>query len=223
MLLTKLLVISGLATLGAAPADDASAEPKPSLPKVLLIGDSIRLGYAPTVIDQLKGKATVFNPSANGGDSQNVIKHLDRWLADQPDIVHFNCGIHDTKRDKKTGVFQVSPGQYETNLRRIVARIRKRPQTKVLFATTTPILDDRAAQARKEAEYDLLQQSVDQYNLIARRVMRELNVPIDDLAASLDDPAHSARVIGADGIHFKPEGSAELGKQVAAFVREHLP
>lgn len=99
-----------------------------------------------TVMEQLAGKAIVVSPEANGGDSSNVLQHLDRRvIRERPAVVHFNCGIHDTKKFKATGRFQGPPEQYEANLRKIVERIRKETGAVVLFATTTPILDDRAA------------------------------------------------------------------------------
>ena len=121
--------------------------PEPALPKIVLVGDSIRLGYAPIVAKRLEGKAVVIGPKANGGDSTNVLKHLDEWvIREQPAIVHFNCGIHDTKKSKTSGRFQVPPETYEANLRAIVERIRAGTKATVVFATTTPVLDDRAAQ-----------------------------------------------------------------------------
>jgi hypothetical protein len=92
---------------------------------VVLIGDSIRLGYAPRVIERLRGRAVVVSPPANGGDSSNVLAHLDEWvLRQQPDVVHLNCGLHDLKRSRADGGHQVEVDRYAENLRRIVARIR---------------------------------------------------------------------------------------------------
>ena len=52
----------------------------PQLPRVVIVGDSIRLSYASTVMEQLAGKAIVVSPEANGGDSSNLLQHLDRWV-----------------------------------------------------------------------------------------------------------------------------------------------
>lgn len=205
----------------ALPADQP---PKPGLPKVVLVGDSIRLGYTATVEKELAGRAIVLSPKANGGDSSNVLKNLDEWvIRQQPDVVHFNCGIHDTKKSKTTGQFQIPPEQYEANLRKIVERIRKETKAKVLFATSTPIVDKRAAQTRSKADYELLDASIEQYNRIAGKVMQELRVPVNDLHALLPDAESRARLIVGDGVHFVPEGSQLLGKAVAAMVAKHLP
>jgi len=200
-----------------------AAQPPAKLPKVVLIGDSIRLGYAPTVAKLLEGKAVIVQAKANGGDSANVLAKLAEWaVAEQPDVVHFNCGIHDLKKDKKTGRFQVPPEQYEANLRKIVATLRKETKATVLFATTTPILDERAAKGRVNASYELLDASAVEYNRIALRVMKELKVPVDDLRAVCGEGADRAKVMSDDGVHFTPEGRTRLGQAVAEFVGKHL-
>ena len=166
----------------------ADQPPKSDLPKIVLVGDSIRLGYTATVEKELAGRAIIISPKANGGDSSNVLKNLDEWvIRQQPDLVHFNCGIHDTKKSKTTGQFQVSPEQYEANLRKIVERIRKETKSTVVFATSTPILDDRAAKARSKVDYELLDDSIKQYNRIAGKVMQELRVPVNDLHEVVPD------------------------------------
>ena len=98
-----------------------AAEPEDSrdLPVVVLVGDSIRMAYAPAVAERLKGKARVISPEENGGDSTNVLEHLDEWvIARKPAVVHFNAGLHDLKRDSKTGAVQVPLDRYEANLTR---------------------------------------------------------------------------------------------------------
>ncbi|MBI1314806.1 SGNH/GDSL hydrolase family protein [bacterium] len=223
-----LLALAGLIVFGPALAfaQDQTPTDGDRLPKVVLVGDSIRLSYAEAVGKHLAGKAVIVSPKANGGDSSNVLTHLDGWvIREQPDIVHFNCGIHDTKKFTETGRFQVSPQQYETNLRAIVTRIRDETGALVVFATTTPILNDRAGNARKGRDYVLLGESVAQYNTIATRVMSDLKVPINDLHATLakpESPLTTESLIGDDGVHLAPKGRELLGTQVAAFISRHL-
>jgi len=193
-------------------------------PKVVLIGDSIRLGYAPFVQKALADRAVVISPQPNAGDSRNLLKNVDRWVVrERPDVVHFNCGIHDSKRNKRTGQLQVPRVEYAANLRRIVLLIRNLTDAKVVFATTTPILDDRAAAALKDADYELSDARIAQYNGVARKVMQELDVPIDDLNGVLADPDVRSRTTVSDGVHFTREGFELLGGTVARFIAERLP
>ena len=201
-----------------ANADDPSS----ALPKVVLVGDSIRLSYAPIVAAELAGKAVVVSSKANGGDSSNILKHLDEWvIRENPEVVHFNCGIHDTKKFSATGRFQVSPSEYEVNLREIVRRIRAETRAVVLFATSTPILDQQAAASRQGRDYALLESSIEQYNEIAIRVMKELDVPVDHLHRFLSENGVS-EAIGADGVHLTLAGQKLVGATVSRFVTENL-
>src|SRR5262249_22726488 len=114
-------------------------DPKTPLPKVVLVGDSIRMGYAPLVAKRLEGKAIVVSDKANGGDSSNVLKHLDEWvITEKPDVVRLNCGLHDLKLSKTSKQHQVELAEYEKNLKRIVERIRKETGAALIFSNTTP-------------------------------------------------------------------------------------
>ncbi len=197
-----------------------------TLPKVVLIGDSIRLSYAPTVIEELKDQAVVVSPKPNGGDSSKVLKNLEAWvIREQPDLVHFNCGIHDTKKFLATGDFQISPQQYEANLREIVKRIRTKTNATVVFATSTPIIDDRALKARQGRDYELLNSSILKYNAIAKKTMKDIKVPVNDLhslVANPGPPETLETLLGSDGVHLTPRAQKLLGKQVAQVIRGHL-
>ena len=103
----------------------AAAQPAAPLPKVVLVGDSIRLGYAPIVARKLEGMAIVSSPEPNGGDSANVLGNLDAWvLREKPDVVHFNAGLHDLKVARTSRRHQVALDEYEANLHEIVGRAR---------------------------------------------------------------------------------------------------
>lgn len=200
-----------------------AAEPA-KLPRVVLHGDSIRMAYAPVVAKQLEGKAVIISFKANGTDSTSQLKTIGQWaIAEKPDVVHFNCGIHDTKKDKKTGKYQTSPEQYEKNLRQIVETLRKQTGATVIFALTTPIHDERAIKLRADKSYDLLDASTVEYNKIAERVMQELNVPVNDLRSVCGDADERAKLIQTDGVHFTPAGNAKLAKAVADLVEKNLP
>ena len=145
------VLLAGVGLLSASPQSRGQAEPPPGpgLPRIVLVGDSIRLGYAPRVAARLEGKAVIVSPPENGGDSANVLAHLDEWVIRQkPDVVHWNCGLHDLKRSRTDGHHQVELDRYSENLRRIVARIRAGTDAALVFADTTPILDERHLRGR---------------------------------------------------------------------------
>lgn len=183
-------------------------EDVPGLPRVLLIGDSISMGYTLPVRKLLEGKANVHRIPQNGGPSKTGVANLERWLATGKwDVIHFNHGIHDLKV-MPDGKLQVEPAEYEANLRTIVSKLQA-TGAKVIFALTTPIPENLRRGERRFG-------SEDSYNAIATRVMKEKRIPINDLHTEVK-PRLSELQIPKD-LHYKPEGSAFLAARVAEAI-----
>ena len=201
-------------------AASATAQPlaKPELPKVLLIGDSIRLGYAPLVAKKLAGTAEVVSFQEPIGDTTVVLKNLDAWLAGKPAVVHVNSGLHDLKVAKTTKSHQVPIEQYERNVKAIVERIRKvTPQ--IVFANTAPILDDR--HAKRKTSFDRFEKDIKEYNAVAIKTMTDLGVAVNDLHRIVEDGGPEA-MLNPDGTHYAPAGYDRLADAVADSVRRQL-
>lgn len=210
------LAVSAAVALAALPA---RAQGAAELPTVVLVGDSIRLGYAPLVTKRLEGKARIVSPEPNGGDSRNVLAHLDEWVAkEKPLLVHLNCGLHDLKLDKKTRRHQVELADYEANLRQIVRRVRATGAT-LVFANTTPIHDAR--HAKRGADFDRTEADVQRYNAVAERVMRDEGVTVHDLHW-LVQRGGPEKLLRPDGTHYTPEGNALLAEAVADCIDRQL-
>lgn len=234
-LLLSLAVIVGwqaILTGGDTPAPARRAERRanPSLapvadvaglPRVLLIGDSISMGYTLAVREQLQGRANVHRIPTNGGPTTRGVSSIDAWLGDGKwDVIHFNWGLHDLKYVDAQGNLidtitngkpQVSLEDYERNLDQLVARM-KQTGAKLIFATTTPVPEGAAGRIPSDAE---------KYNAAALRVMQKHGVAIDDLytfalpkLAEIQLPAN---------VHFSPEGSKVLAGAVAASITSALP
>ncbi len=190
------------------------------LPRVVLIGDSIRLGYAPIVAKKLEGRAQVISVEQNGGDSRRVRANLEQWaLAVRPAIVHFNAGLHDLKLLKATNQHQVPLDQYGENLRDIVSQLQGKTSARIIFAATTPIIDARHA-ARK-ADFDRLEADVRRYNGAATEVMRAAGIPINDLHWVVDRGG-AERLLLKDGTHYTAEGYELLASAVADSILRQL-
>lgn len=186
---------------------------EPGLPRVLLIGDSISMGYTLPVRELLKGKANVHRIPANGGPTVNGLKNLKTWLGTGKwDVIHFNFGIHDAKF-MEPGRQQVPPADYERNLRELVKQLQA-TNAKLIWATITPIPDGELNPVRT---FD----KVPTYNAIARKVMEETGVGINDLNAAITP--HLAKLQNPKDVHFNKDGSEFLGKQVAAKIAAQLP
>ena len=189
-----------------------------NLPLVVLIGDSIRIGYQDHVASQLAGRAEVWVPEENGGDSRNILAHLDQWVFSRhPDLVHVNCGLHDLKR-AFGAKSEVPLDEYERNVRQILQRLQRELDGGVVWATTTPVDENWHHQNKG---FDRLEADVEAYNAAARAVAEDLGVPIDDLFAVVEREG-KARLLTQDGVHFTEEGSHLLGRAVAECVWGHL-
>jgi lysophospholipase L1-like esterase len=194
------------------------------MPTIVLIGDSIRMGYQETVRQELAGAAEVWGPPENGQHTVNVLAHLHPWVfVRKPDLVHVNAGLHDLK----TVAFEerenlVPLEAYRRNVRTILRLIRDRAGARVIWALTTPVQEARHRAAHSRAR-DFVRYAADvaAYNEAARAVCADLGVPVNDLhAAALE--AGLERVQGEDGVHFRPEGCQVLGRAVAAGIRAAL-
>ncbi len=211
--------------LGAAGSTDAA----PAKKKVLLLGDSISIGYTPYVQEALRDVAVVVRPM-RGKKAENCAgttygaKEVKRWLALEGggwDVVHFNFGLHDLKRvDAKTGKAsanpedprQAEPAVYEKQLRAIVAAL-KETKAKLIFATTTPVPAGRVRPHRDPADPP-------RYNAIARKIMEEHGVAVNDLHAFALPRLKEIQI--PVNVHFTKDGSRQLAGEVVRHVREAL-
>ena len=228
---TMWLAIVSALVAADAPAKKAPAKKKtpnpvmaaitddPTLPRVLLIGDSISIGYTLAVRDQLKGVANVHRIPTNGGPTINGLANLDKWVGDGKwDVIHFNWGLHDLKHINakgelvapEEGKHQVPLDAYGKNLQTLVERLKK-TGAKLVWCSTTPV--PKGAQGRIPGDEV-------KYNEVAAGVMREAGVATDDLYA-FALPKLSTIQLPAN-VHFTPSGSAVLAEQVAKSIREAL-
>jgi hypothetical protein len=176
----------------------------PSLPRILLIGDSVSRGYTLAARKALAGKANVHRAPENCGPTANGLKKLDVWLGnDKWDVIHFNFGIHDRA---------TKPADYEQRLETIITRLQA-TGAKLIWASTTPIPPDtKDGPAAAEA--------IVEKNRLAARVMEKHAVAIDDLFTFITP--HLAQVQNPKDVHFNGEGYELLGKQVAEAIQAAL-
>lgn len=219
----NLKFLSLLATVTfAALSASQSAEPEPALapiadvpglPRVLIIGDSVSIGYTTPVRVLLQGKANIHRIPQNGSSTGNGVQNLQRWLGDGKwDVIHFNFGLHDAKQLPE-GTRHSDPPTYEKNLREIVKQLRS-TGAKLIWASTTPVPDGGLLSPTRRFD------DVAIYNTIARKVMEENGVAIDDLHAAILPNVASLQI--PHDVHFTKEGSQLLAKHVAASIEAQL-
>ncbi len=181
-------------------------------PRVLLIGDSILNGYLKMVIAELEGKAYVdawVNPY---NQSEHLNKLLVEVLAHGPyDVVHFNMGLHGWQKGR------IKEGTFEPLTRSYVQVIKKQcPHARIIWASTTPV-----TVKGKPAELCLeINDIIVEHNRLAAKVMKELEVPINDFYNLLLPRLDLAR---GDQFHWKPDAYQMLAKKATASILQALP
>ncbi|HEY0140689.1 MAG TPA: SGNH/GDSL hydrolase family protein [Thermoanaerobaculia bacterium] len=188
----------------------------PRRPTVLLLGDSIRMGYQPSVRQELGDRFDVSGPAENCATSRNLLANLDRWvLGSAASIIHLNAGLHDLRYDPGRDAPVVSMDEYESNVRTILGRLRERTEARLIWATTTPVHEKLHAEQKLSRRRE---SDVTSYNAIATRIAGGLDVEVDDLCAAV--LAHGPDALWSqDGVHFSDAGSRFLGAQVARAIR----
>jgi lysophospholipase L1-like esterase len=195
-------LLPGLLAIGLAFA----AEP------VLVIGDSISIGYTPIVTTLLAGKADVKHHVGNGAHTNNGVEKLDSWLGTEKwKVITFNFGLHDLKI-MENGQHQVSLAQYEKNLDAIAGRLEK-TGARLLYVTTTPVPEGKLNPPRKPGDEVL-------FNDAAVRVMTKHKIPVVDLYGFAEPQL--AQIQTPANVHFTKEGSAMLADVVAKAIEEQL-
>jgi hypothetical protein len=117
---------------------------------VLIIGDSVSIGYTPWIAKHLADVASVQHSpldTRDGGAEETAygIECLDYMLRSPagvpltPDVIMFNWGLHDGPLKNITAPGQYGlPSVYAAELEIIVQKlIKARPKTKLLFALTS--------------------------------------------------------------------------------------
>lgn len=211
-----ILFAIGCVSSGGKPSH---VESRRGTPRVLIVGDSISIGYFKPLQKLLEGKAVVRHNPGNAAHTANGLAKLDEWLGDTHwDVVHFNHGLHDLKYvDERGGNASVDKGrqqipidQYERNLDEIVRRLKK-TGAKLIFATTTPVPDGTGNRVKDDAK---------KYNAAAERVMRKHGIIINDLYSfalpRLDE------IQRPKNVHFTEAGSELLAQQVAKSILKAL-
>lgn len=178
---------------------------------ILLIGDSISLGYENRAQIYAGSRHNIVHTMTNALYSTYCRAHVRDWLSKTNqiwDVVHFNVGLHDICRNPDNcAPPQTAVLTYQKNLLDIVEIIRNdSPCAVIVFALSTPIL----------SQENRLPEDVAVYNSAATNILADQNVYINDLC-SLMLP-HQDEYHLEDGTHFTPEGNQFNAENVVNFI-----
>lgn len=196
---------------------------KESLLNVLIIGDSISIGYTPYVKKFLYNEVVVEHNEGNAQHTGTGLEKLDLWIGETKwDLIHFNWGLWDLcyrhpeskvygNRDKINGEITTTLDQYEKNLDQLVIRLKK-TGAKLIWAHTTVVPENEAGRFVGDDQ---------KYNDVAAKIMKRQGVPINDLYA-LTKRFSSDLFIRPGDVHYTEEGYKKIAQQVAHKIQEIL-
>jgi acyl-CoA thioesterase-1 len=236
MIRIGICIVAALVQLASAQAQDAAKKPAakkvnpvfaapkddPSLPSVLIIGDSISIGYTLDVRRELEGIANVYRPPTNCGPTTKGVELIDSWLGDrQWDVVHWNHGLHDLKYmgpkgqnladpNASTSHPQVPLEEYAANIERMAKRIKQSAKV-VIWRETTPVPDGAAGRVVGDSA---------KYNAAAAKAIAKVGgIQTDPFFAFSESIKEHQRPAN---VHYTPEGSKLLGRHVAEVIKRAL-
>lgn len=179
--------------------------------KVMLLGDSIRMGYQDEVIRLLDG-CSVWKPEENCRFAKYTLNSLRFWLNDcpKPDIIHWNNGIWDIKRLYDWDESFSSVEEYLHDMERVLKVLRS-TGARIVFAATTPVRDGAVG---------LDNGTISKYNEAIARLMTGEGIPVNDLY-SVVYPSRDQYIV-EDLVHLSEPGIAACAKAVAHAVKKAL-
>lgn len=233
---TLLLLLVSMLCLEPLSAEEKKAKPRkekvrqefvkieddPNLPRVLIIGDSISIGYTLPTRKLLEGKANVHRVLSNCGPTIRGLDNIDKWLGETEwDVIHFNWGLHDLKYMGPKGENLADPtspdnnpqvpiDEYRKNLKTLVKKL-KETDAVLVWCATTPVPD--------KAQGRIIGDEV-RYNQEAEKIMKEEGIMVNDLYSyALPELEKIQRPAN---VHFTTEGSEYLAEKVAKSIKKAL-
>lgn len=187
-------------------------------PKILLLGDSIRMSYQPIVAKTLQEVADVVGPADNCQYSLYTLASLERWLKQlrNPDIVHWNNGIHDAGHNPVRSPRQIPIEIYRLTLEFILQRLQE-TSAQIIWATTTPVHSRRLF---VDNQWSWKNEEIDQYNSVALDLMKSRGIPVNDLHSIVMSDVD--RYLSEDMLHLSEAGKEKCAEAVVAAVRGYL-
>ena len=188
--------------------------------KIILIGDSIRMGYDKYVKDALDGVAQVLYPEENCKFAVYVLRFLGDWRkkgewGNDADLVHWNAGLWDLADMNGEGPL-TDMDYYGKTVARINRHIKRLfPKAKIVFATSTSVVESGYGPGFKRTN-----RVIEEFNSTAIRALEGSGTVINDLYRASVDIPDSFR---SDMTHFNTnEGRAYMGNKVLSVICREL-
>jgi len=177
--------------------------------KIMLIGDSIRLGYQPKVIELMKDTASICGPKDNCRFSGYTLFNLAAWVPEADyDIIQWNNGQWDTCH-MPDGMIHTPLATY-LEIQKRIATILLEKTKRLIFATTTPVWTE---QFKSGSIHPRRNEDIIAYNSAAVDLLADLGVEINDLHSPIAEDLK--QYISEDMVHLTEAGKTVCASRIA--------
>ena len=186
-------------------------------PAALLLGDSISLDYRDFVKIILQDSVEIFYPPENGRMVAYTFREISTWSknlnwSSNMNLIYWNNGLWDIVR-----IFgdepQTSINEYSILIGRTYDRLKYLfPQAKIIFATTTAVVESRFDKENFYRRNDDIQQ----YNEIAQSVILERGGFVHDLNKLTTS---WTELMWRDSTHFILQARQVMAAYIAALIK----
>ena len=192
-------------------------------PKIVIIGDSISIGYTPFVKEALTNEAIVKHNPGNAQHTGTGLLKLEEWLNEEVwDIIQFNWGLWDLcyrhpdakvygNRDKINGSITFTVEEYKRNLEKLVQQLKK-TNAKLIFVTTSFIPEGEAGRFKGDEI---------QYNKAAKQIMKKNGILINDIHKA-SKQIHKKHMKEEGDVHFTEKGYELLAVEITNFIKKEI-
>jgi len=192
--------------------------------KILIIGDSISIGYTPFVIKHFSNRAILKHNQGNAQHTGTGLKKIKEWIGDEDwDIIQFNWGLWDLcyrhpnskeqgNRDKINGNITFLLEDYEKNLEGIVQSIKEVSDAQLIFVTTSFVPEHEAGRFLKDAQ---------KYNKVAKIIMKKYDIKVNDIYKK-SKAIHKEFGKGIDDVHYIEKGYEKLSIEISNFLTKEI-
>lgn len=192
--------------------------------KILIIGDSISIGYTPFVKENLKEVAEVFHNPGNAQHSDTGLKKIEEWISDEKwDIIQINWGLWDLcyrlpdstsigSRDKENGIVTNTIDKYASNLDSIVNILQTKTDAILIFVTTTYVPKNEPGRFKNDEI---------SYNEAAKKIMKKHSVIVNDIWEE-SVSIHQKLGKGLDDVHYSSQGYEKLSELMTLSLNKEI-
>ena len=188
--------------------------------KIMIIGDSISLGYTPYVKEYFSDHLVIVHNPGNAQHTGTGLEKIKEWIGNEDwDIIQFNWGLWDLcyrhpdsevqgNRDKINGKITYSIEDYKRNLDSIITTLKKITDSRLVFVTTTYVPENEAGRFAADAV---------KYNEAAIEIMKKNSIIVNDIYEQ-SIPIHKKFGKGVDDVHYTKEGYEKLSNLIINFL-----